>query len=154
MKTILDLLGELSLFRDFHPDLLELMAGCGHIVHFDAGAQIFSEGQPADEFYVIRSGKVSIGVAVPNRGTVLIETLGPNEVLGVSWPFPPYRREFDSMAMDSTSAIAMDAECLRNKCEEEPALGYQVFKSFARLMRDRLHTTRLQLLDMYGNHAG
>jgi len=154
MKTIRDLLGEHQLFRSFHPDLLELMAGCGHNVHFEAGKQIFSEGEPADEFYVLRSGKVSIGIAVPHRGTVLVETLGPNEVLGVSWPFPPYRWEFDSRAMDPTSAIAMDAECLRTKCEEDPALGYQVFKSFALLMRNRLQATRLQLLDLYGNHAG
>jgi len=154
MKTIRDLLGEHPLFREFHPDLLELMAGCGHIVHFDAGRQIFSEGEPADEFYVIRSGKVTVGVAVPNRGTLLVETLGPGEVLGVSWPFPPYRWEFDSMAIDPTSAIAMDAECLRNKCDEEPTLGYQVFKSFALLMGDRLQASRLQLLDLYGNHAG
>lgn len=154
MRSIRDLLGEHQLFRDFHPDLLELMAGCGKNVHFEAGTHIFSEGQPANEFYVIRTGKVSIGVTVPNRGMVLVETLGPNEVLGVSWPFPPFRREFDSKAIDPTSAIAMDAECLRNKCDEDPVLGYQVFKSFALLMRDRLQTTRLQLLDLYGNHAG
>ena len=154
MKSIRDLLGEHLLFRNFHPDLLELMAGCGHNVHFEAGTQIFSEGAPADEFYVLRSGKVSIGVAVPNRGTILVETLGPDEVLGVSWPFPPYRWEFDSVTIDETSAIAMDAECLRNKCDEDPILGYQVFKAFALLMRDRLQATRLQLLDVYGNHAG
>ena len=153
MKSIRDLLGEHQLFRNFHPDLLELMAGCGHNVHFEAGTHIFSEGAPADEFYVLRTGKVSIGIAVPNRGTVLVETLGPDEVLGVSWPFPPYRWEFESVAIDATSAVAMDAECLRNKCDEDPVLGYQVFKAFALLMRDRLQTTRLQLLDMYGNHA-
>ncbi|MDF1596359.1 MAG: cyclic nucleotide-binding domain-containing protein [Acidimicrobiia bacterium] len=154
MKSIRDLLGEHLLFRDFHPDLLELMAGCGHNVHFAAGEQILTEGAPANEFYLIRSGKASVGVTVPNRGTVLIETLGPDEVIGVSWPFPPYRWEFSSTAIDPTSAIAMDAECLRNKCDQEPLLGYQVFKSFARLMRDRLQATRLQLLDLYGNHAG
>lgn len=154
MKTIRDLLGEHELFRSFHPDLLELMAGCGRNVHFDAGTLILSEGGPADEFYLLRTGRVSVGVAVPNRGTVLIETLGPHEVLGVSWPFAPHRWEFDSTAVEPTSAIAMDAECLRNKCDEDPILGYQVFKSFARLMRDRLQATRMQLLDVYGDHAG
>ena len=41
MKTIRDLLGEHQLFRDFHPDLLELMAGCGHNVHFEAYGAMF-----------------------------------------------------------------------------------------------------------------
>ncbi len=154
MKSIRDLLGEHPLFRDFDPELLELMAGCGHNVRFEAGTEITTEGAPANEFYLLRSGKVAVGVAVPNRGIVVVETLGPDEVLGVSWPFPPYRWEFDSTAVEPTSAIAMDAECLRNKCDEDPRLGYQVFARFARLMRDRLQATRLQLLDLYGNHAG
>jgi len=154
MKSIRDLLGEHPLFSDFHPDLLELMAGCGHNVHFPAGTGILKEGDAANEFYLLRSGKVSLGIAVPHRGSVVIETLGPSEVLGVSWPFPPYRWAFDSTAVDETSAIAMDAACLRAKCDEDPVLGYQVFSRFAQLMRDRLQATRLQLLDVYGRHAG
>ncbi len=154
IKNIHQLLGEHPLFHDFHPDLLDLMAGCGRNVRFEAGDRVVSEGAEADQFYLVRSGKVALEVAVPGRGAVVIETLGPGEVVGVSWPFPPYRWAFDAVAVDPTSAISMDAACLRAKCEEDHKLGYQVFSRFAQLMRDRLQATRLQLLDVYGNHAG
>lgn len=154
MKSIRDLLGEHPLFRDFRGDLLELMAGCGQNVHFAADTRILNEGGTADQFFLLRTGKVGLEVAVPGRGAVVVETLGTGEVLGVSWPFPPYRWEFDAKAIDETSAISMDAECLRAKCDEDHELGYQVFSRFALLMRDRLQATRLQLLDVYGSHAG
>ncbi len=153
MKTIRDLLAEHPLFGDLDPALLDLMAGCGENIHFDAGARIVQEGAIADKFYLLRRGRVAIEATAPPRGAIVIETLGPDEVLGVSWPFPPYRWAFDGVATEATSAIAMDAQCLRDKCDAEPALGYQVFSRFAQLMRDRLQATRLQLLDVYGNHA-
>ncbi len=45
----------------------------------------------------------------------------------------------------------LDAACLRGKCDDDPALGYEMYKRFAGLVRDRLQATRLQLLDLYGN---
>lgn len=153
MKSISDLLTEHPLFGDLHPELLELMAGCGRNVRFEPGTTMVQAGALADMFFLLRSGKVAIEVSIPNRGAVVIETLGPGEVLGVSWPFPPYRWTFDGKALEPTSAIAIDAECLRNKCDEDPRLGYQVFSRFAQLMRDRLQSTRLQLLDVYKSHA-
>ncbi len=153
IKTIRDLLGEHPLFRDFRTDLLDLMAGCGENVHFAPAASILREGQQADRFFLLRSGKAALQVEVPGRGPVVIETLGAGEVLGVSWPFPPHRWAFDAIAVEPTSAIAMDAVCLRAKCDEDHELGYQVFHRFALLMRDRLQATRLQLLDVYANHG-
>lgn len=153
-KSIPELLGEHPLFGELDPRLLDLMAGCAQNVHFAPDTVIIREGAPADRFFVLRKGKVAIEAAIPQRGSVIIETLGPDEVLGVSWPFPPYRWTFDGKAVEETSAIAVDADCLRAKCDEDPTLGYQVFARFARLMRDRLQATRLQLLDVYGNHAG
>ena len=45
----------------------------------------------------------------------------------------------------------MDGKCLRNKCETDTRLGYEMVKRFARVMTDRLQATRLQLIDLYGN---
>ena len=47
-------------------------------------------------------------------------------------------------------AIALDANCLRGKCEADHDLGYEMMKRFVPVMAERLHTTRLQLLDVYG----
>ena len=153
MKSISDLLGEHPFFEGLPPEALELISGCGVNVHFDADATIISEDEPADLFYVLRSGRVALEVATPRRGPLVIETVGPGEILGVSWLLPPYRWTFDGRAMISTSAVALDAACLRQKCDQDPELGYEMYKRFAGLVRDRLQATRLQLVDFYGNNA-
>lgn len=150
MKSIRDLVEEHEFFRGLEPPYLELIAGCGRNVHFRPGERIFGEGEPADTFYVIREGKVAIEVNAPQRGPILIETLGAGEVLGWSWLFPPYRWSFDSRSLDETRAVALDGACLRGKCEDDSHLGYELMGRFARIMQERLQATRLQLLDVYG----
>ena len=44
----------------------------------------------------------------------------------------------------------LDGKCLRRKCEEDHNLGYEILKRFAHIMEQRLESTRLQLLDLYG----
>jgi hypothetical protein len=50
-------------------------------------------------------------------------------------------------------ATAFDGACLRGKCDADPALGYELISRFAQTMIERLQSTRLRLLDVYG-HAG
>jgi CRP/FNR family cyclic AMP-dependent transcriptional regulator len=149
MKTIADLLEEHPFFGDLQPEALELIAGCGLNVHFADDERMLSEGEPADNFFVLRTGKVAIEVNSPQSGPLVIETIGPGEILGVSWFMPPYRSTFDARAVEATTAVSIDAACLRGKCDEDTALGYELFKRFAGLVYERLQAARLQLLDVY-----
>jgi CRP/FNR family cyclic AMP-dependent transcriptional regulator len=47
-------------------------------------------------------------------------------------------------------AIALDAKCLRDKCEVDHDLGYALLKRFLPVLVQRLQAMRLQLLDVYG----
>ncbi len=84
---------------------------------------------------------------------MIIETLGPGEVVGWSWLFPPYRWHFDAVALEPVRAVALDGLCLHAKCEENPRLGFDLTRRFAGVLVDRLQATRLRLLDMYGTRA-
>ena len=114
------------------------------------------EGDPADEFFLIRRGAVAIETEVPGRGAVTLETLGPGEILGWSWLVPPYRSAFGARALDAVHVIALDGACLRGKCERDPALGFDLLKVVATVFVRRLEETRMRLLDLYAGvpHAG
>ena len=130
---------------------LALLAGCASNVHFDEGEVLFREGDAANSFYVVRHGSVALELHVPARGGMTIETIEAGEVIGWSWLFPPYRWHFDARALSSVRATAFDGECLRGKCEDDPALGYDLMKRFAQVLIERLQWTRLRLLDVYGD---
>ena len=114
------------------------------------GEFLFHEGDPANQFYLVRSGRVRLETLVPGRAPVVLETIQAGEVIGWSWLFPPYLWHFDAVATESVRATVFDGKCLRGKCEENHDLGYELAMRSAQIMMQRLQATRLQLLDVYG----
>ena len=153
MQRIEDVIADVPVFEGLSDAHRELVAGCGRNTHVDAGELLLREGEPANWFYVIRRGAVSLEVHAPARGSIRIETLGDGDAVGWSWLFSPYRWQLDARTLESCSLISFDGACLRGKCEDDHELGYQLMKAFAANLVDRLQATRLQLLDVYG-HAG
>jgi hypothetical protein len=49
-----------------------------------------------------------------------------------------------------TTAIEFDAPSVRRRCDADPAFGYAVLRTFTPVITERLQTTRLRLLDLYG----
>jgi hypothetical protein len=52
--------------------------------------------------------------------------------------------------VDTVRAIGMDARCLRQKCDADHDVGYEMMLRFVPLLVGRLQATRMQLLDVYG----
>jgi CRP-like cAMP-binding protein len=150
METIAELLSAHPFFTGLKPEHLALIAGCGQNVHYAAGAYLLREGETADRFFAIRGGIVAVETYVPSRGAVTLQTLGPGEMLGWSWLFPPHVWQFDARARDEVRITVFDGTCLRNECDTDPTLGYELMKRLAGLISSRLAATRRQLIDVYG----
>jgi CRP/FNR family transcriptional regulator, cyclic AMP receptor protein len=150
METIEDLLESHPFFAGLSSGALELIAGCASNVHFDEGSFIFDQGEPADVFYVIRQGRVALEVQSPAKGPLIIDTMEGGEVLGWSWLIPPYQYFASARAVTPIRATALDGACLRGKCEADTDLGYQLLKRVTTVMYQRLQSTRIRLLDLYG----
>ncbi len=154
-RSIRDLLAGHRFFADLPEGDLDLIAGCGLNQVFRPGEVLFREGDPAEWFHVIREGRVALSIGIPGREDLIIDTLGPGEVLGWSWLFPPHVWTMDATALDRVHVVALDGVCLRGKCDDDPALGYSLARRFAGILSDRLAATRLRLLDIYqGNPRG
>ncbi|MEJ2721542.1 MAG: cyclic nucleotide-binding domain-containing protein [bacterium] len=151
MRDLEEILAEHPFLKDLDPPYLKLIAGCASNVRFNKGDFIFREEDEADRFYLIRHGLVALDVFVPQRGPVTIDTIQAGDVLGWSWLFPPYSWHFDARAVQLTRAVAFDGKCLREKCDKDVALGYELVKRFAQVIMQRLQSARLQLLDIYGD---
>ncbi|HET7567944.1 MAG TPA: cyclic nucleotide-binding domain-containing protein [Gaiellaceae bacterium] len=142
---------ESPVFADLEPEDLELVAGCGQNVAFDAGDRLFKEGDEADSFYLVRHGLVALEQYVPNKGMLTVETVGPGEIAGWSWLVPPYRWQLSARAIEPTRAIVLDGACLRGKCDDDPALGYRLLSRISGELVQVITQARLQLVDVYGN---
>jgi CRP/FNR family cyclic AMP-dependent transcriptional regulator len=147
METLEPILRQHSFFKDVPSNHFDFLLGCTSHVVFKAGEVIFKEQEPADKFFLIRSGLVAIYIDHPNQLT--IQTVKEGDILGWSWLIPPYRYRFSAKAVENTRALALDGKCLREKCEKHPDLGYDLLKKIVGVFTERLEATRLQLLDVY-----
>jgi CRP/FNR family transcriptional regulator, cyclic AMP receptor protein len=141
-------------FAGMDPRYLDLLVQHAWDVGFADGTFLFREGQPAEKFFLIRDGKVSLETASPGSGAIVVQTVGAGEVAGFSWLLEPHRWEFDGRAIGTVSAVGIDGARLREECDRDPALGYELMRRFARLATRRMQAARIRLLDVYGRaHA-
>jgi CRP-like cAMP-binding protein len=146
VHTLEPILKENPFFEGMDDRLIEMLVSCATNLRFDEKQYLFREGHEANWFYLIRQGSVSLELQTEKGGVAALENLGPGDVLGWSWLFPPYQWKFDARALSLVRVIAMDAECLRAKCEGDTELGYELMKRFAPVIVDRLQATRRRII--------
>jgi CRP/FNR family transcriptional regulator, cyclic AMP receptor protein len=153
VRTIAQYLPQHPFFAGLDDSVAALVAGCARNVHFHPGDHLFHEGDPADAFFVVRHGRVSLEVRAPAGPPVVVDVVQDDDVVGWSWLVPPHRWMFDARATDQTSAIAFDAVCLREKAATDPVVGYALLQRVVTVMADRVQSARVRLLDLYGAPA-
>ena len=145
-----DQLAEHPFLRDLDGKYLPVLAASAESARFLPGSYLLRERRPASTFYLIQEGKVALEVNGAERGQIVIETIGAGECLGWSWLFPPYTWHFSARAMETVVAIALDSQDVRDQCEADHSLGYEMMKRIAGVLMVRLQATRFALLDVYG----
>lgn len=149
MESIEEELAATRMFRNLGPEQIRAIAELGEEVEFADGRALMIEGDAADAFFLIRDGFVALEIQAP-MGTITIETLHNGDPVGWSWLVEPYLTHFDARSRGTTRAVKFDAAALRRRSAEDAQLGYELMRSFTSVMVERLHATRLQLLDVYG----
>lgn len=129
-------LTKFPLFAGMNRGQLALLAGCAMTAQFKKGEVIFREGDVADRLYLIETGKVSLdsssGVHDPR--------------LGWSWMFPPQTRTYTAQAVEPIRAIFFDGIVLRECCENNHSLGYELLKRMSFMMYQRLRAVQNRML--------
>ena len=147
METLEPILRQHQFFKDLPEKYFTIILGCTSHVVFKESEVILKEGDAADKFYLIRSGKIAIYIDQPQQ--ITIQTIQEGDILGWSWLAPPYRYRFSAKAVENTRALALDGKCLREKCEKNPEMGYELMKRLVGVFTERLEATRIRLLDIY-----
>jgi CRP/FNR family transcriptional regulator, cyclic AMP receptor protein len=142
-------LGGHAFLRGMTDQQLAILARASWVVPVRAGHRLFEEGGTAHRFWLLRSGHIALDVHAPGRYKLLIETLGPGDLVGLSWLVPPYEWQFGATAVQDTVTFELNALAVRAACEENPGLGYELLRRVMAAAASRLHATRLRLLDLY-----
>lgn len=122
-------------------------------VSFRPSERLFDEHQPADRFWIVKTGAVILDAQVPGRRPAEVEMLGHGDLVGLSWLFPPYEWELGAEAMSLVRAWEFDAVAVRERCEAEAGFGFALTQWAAQVLAHRLQATRVRLIDLYAPRA-
>lgn len=141
-------LGGHAFLRGMPDHYLAVLAGASRLTAVREGYRFFAEGDPANLFWLIRSGHVALDLDSPGR-RLIVETLGTGDLLGLSWLVPPYEWQFGAIAIQDTVAFELDAAGVRAACDADPGLGYALLRRAMSAASSRLRSARIRMLDLY-----
>jgi CRP-like cAMP-binding protein len=127
---------------------LALLTDCAIATHFEKGQTILRKGEFAKGFYLIESGEVALESGEESGEPVVVDTIRAGDSVGWSWMFPPYVWRFTAIAVEPIDAIFFYGTTLREYCEKDHSLGYELLKRTSRVMLRRLQASRERLLSI------
>ena len=149
---LIGMLQTIPWFQELPPEHFEKLISISCLSDYEAGEELFREGDQEDCLYIVLEGRVAIEMFVPNRGRVRIYTAEPMDIVGWSSITPVVRqRTAGATAVLPSRLVCLNAQKLYAVCEADHDLGYVVYRRLANVVATRLLTTRLQLLDMFAH---
>ena len=122
------LLAGLPLFRELNPFHIGLLAGLAMEIRFEPGQFIFKQGDPANRFYLVQEGEVSMEIESLDKRLISFSKVGPGEDVGWPWIFASSYFPATARVIKPTRAIFFYGTILRQQCEEDHQFGYEMMK--------------------------
>ncbi len=125
---------------------LDAIGRISYVRDFDPGEELITEGGAADKFYLVLKGKVEVKVRSPEGRQVLIDELGPGEMLGWGAVMEPHVHSASAWTAEPSELVVVNGDSLRELCERDKHLGYQVVRSIGEVISKRFGQA-------FGEHA-
>ncbi len=151
MGNIREMLQQHPFFEDFPERLIESVLPHAVLATYNPGQILIEKGKPARHFYLIESGVLMLEEHVDNYGTVILDKMYADDMVGWSWSCSPYRWHFTVRALHETRVIILDADLLKDVMAADPELGFYIMRRVTSMMEKRLQSTRSKLMSFYAS---
>ena len=130
-----ELLSESELFSAFDRGTLAEMVGASRPVRCERNVVVFSEGDPADELFVVRSGRVAIGRQSPDGRESLVALMERGDLFGEMPLFDDGSRPASARALERSELVCLPYTVVRTSLDAKPQLLWEVVNLLARRLR-------------------
>jgi CRP/FNR family transcriptional regulator, dissimilatory nitrate respiration regulator len=128
-------IGTIPLFNGLPSDQQKDLANIALVKAFDRGRTIFSEGEPANGFFVVMTGKVKIFKISPDGKEQILHIFGPGEPFGEvpvfeGRPFPAH-----AIALEDSKFIFFPRSAFVGLIKNNPSLSLNMLAVLSRRLR-------------------
>jgi CRP-like cAMP-binding protein len=130
------LLARVELFSALDAEAVQAVATAARPCVFERNDLIFAGGDPAEELYVVRSGRVAIAIQAPDGRQSVVALMEPEDIFGELAFFDDEGgRSADARALERSELLAVPFAALRAVLEQRPTLLWNVTALLARRLR-------------------
>jgi len=108
---------------------------------------LFLEDEPAFHLYFLLEGSASVLLHVENGHRHTVYNVQPGQCLGWSALVPPYLYSATTQCTEPSLVVEVDGVGLRKLLAKDHKLAHILMATMARLISNRLHDTRRQLVE-------
>jgi len=124
-----------ALFGVAGPESLRVLASRAYVRRFAAGQIVFTEGEPSDHLYVVRSGRVRIFVTSAHGDELTLTVLTVGDSIGELSIIDEQPRSASAAAIEATELLTIGADSMRAALTADPALLWTVAGELAATVR-------------------
>ncbi len=124
-----------ALFGVAGPESLRVLASRAYVRRFAAGQIVFTEGEPSDHLYVVRSGRVRIFVASAHGDELTLTVLTVGDSIGELSIIDEQPRSASAAAIEATELLTIGADSMRAALTADPSLLWTVAGELAATVR-------------------
>jgi CRP-like cAMP-binding protein len=137
----------MTFFQGLDPEVVSKIRSAMTVQNYLGNDLIYSEGDPAKDFFILRDGKVLLTCSLPQDAAseIRITQVKPGETFG--WAALTHEESVSTRAraLDDSSAYAIPAEALHAILREYPQAGYELMRRLFDCIVRRLRDTRDEL---------
>lgn len=149
-QELVQLLAEHPLFREMNESDRVELASMMVERSYDAGTEIFREGDPGGELFLLAGGSVEIQKQRSHgTGRVVIARFDRGGVIGEMSLVDRMSRSASVVSVQPTRAWVLSLEVFEEILNTKQSLGVQVLKGLATLLSQRLRNTSGWFADVF-----
>ena len=139
-KEMEDEMRGLEPFAALDPRQLRLIVGSSRVVRLDTGERLFDHGQPARQFFHLRSGQLKLFRNSPSGGEKIIEIIQPGETFAQAVMFmgPGDGYPVSAEAIDPSVLFGFDNEVMRAVLYESVDTCFRMLASLSHRLRQQV----------------
>ena len=129
------LLSQSELFSDIDAETLRAIVAGARSLRCRRNDVIFAEGEPAGELFIVRSGRIAIGLQSPDGRESLVALMEEGDLFGEMPLFDDEPRSAQARALEPSELLCVPYGPVRKLLEDQPQRLWDVVAVLSRRLR-------------------
>lgn len=147
--SLVEWLGELSLFETLGPDELEEIADLCESRRLEAGETLFEQGDPARGLYALESGRLEVRAVSPAGEDVRLAELDGGSIVGEMSIIGGGKRSATVEALEESRLVELQRSAFEQLRSQGRPSAYRLILRLARVLGDRRRQTDARVRDVF-----